>query len=109
MPDLVATAARLTVETIVRSYRQLLDPRGGVDEVILGGGGSRNPILRAWLAEALAPVPVRTHEEFGINGKAKEAMLFAILANDAVAGHRWGLTSATGSSRGGVLGKLVPA
>jgi anhydro-N-acetylmuramic acid kinase len=109
MPDLVATAARLTVETIVRSYRQFLDPRGGVDEVILGGGGSRNPILRAWLAEALAPVPVRTHEEFGINGKAKEAMLFAILANDAVAGHRWGLTSATGSTRGGVLGKLVPA
>jgi anhydro-N-acetylmuramic acid kinase len=109
IPDLVATAARLTVETIVRSYYAFLDPRGGVDEVILGGGGSRNPILRRWLAEALAPVPVRTHEEFGINGKAKEAMLFAILANDAVAGHRWAMTSATGSVRGGVLGKLVPA
>ena len=109
IPDLVATAARLTVETIVRSYRGFLDPRGGVDEVILGGGGSRNPVLRRWLAEALAPVPVRTHEEFGINGKAKEAMLFAILANDAVAGHRWGMTAATGSVRGGVLGKLVPA
>jgi anhydro-N-acetylmuramic acid kinase len=109
IPDLVATAARLTVETVVRSYHAFLDPRGGVDEVILGGGGSRNPILRRWLAEALAPVPVRTHEEFGINGKAKEAMLFAILANDAVAGHRWAMTSATGSVRGGVLGKLVPA
>lgn len=105
--DLVATATRLTVETIVRSYRRFLTPRGGVDEIILGGGGSRNPVLRRWLAEALAPVPVRTHEEFGVNGKAKEAMLFAILANDAVAGHRWMLTSATGSSRGGVLGKLV--
>ncbi|HLA24009.1 MAG TPA: anhydro-N-acetylmuramic acid kinase [bacterium] len=107
--DLVATATRLTVETIVRSYREFLDPRGGVDEVILGGGGSRNPVLRGWLAEALAPVPVRTHEEFGINGKAKEAMLFAILANDAVAGHPWSLTSATGSTRPAVLGKLVPA
>ena len=105
--DLVATATRLTVETIVRSYRQFLNPRGGVDEVILGGGGSRNPVLRGWLAEVFAPVPVRTHEDFGVNGKAKEAMLFAILANDAVAGHRWTLTSATGSSRGGVLGKLV--
>ncbi|HEY6102902.1 MAG TPA: anhydro-N-acetylmuramic acid kinase [bacterium] len=105
--DLIATATRLTVETIVRAYREFLDPRGGVDEVILGGGGSRNPVLRRWLAEALAPVPVRTHEEFGINGKAKEAMLFAILANDAVAGHRWSLTSATGSTRGTVLGKLV--
>jgi len=107
--DLVATATRLTVETIVRSYREFLDPRGGVDEVILGGGGSRNPVLRRWLAEALAPVPVRTHEEFGINGKAKEAMLFAILANDAVAGHPWSLTSATGSTRSAVLGKLVSA
>ena len=52
-----------------------------------------------------ATVVLRTHD----NGKAKEAMLFAILANDAVAGHRWGLTSATGSTRGGVLGKLVSA
>ena len=107
--DLVATATRLTVETIARSYRAFLDPRGGVDEVILGGGGSRNPVLRRWLSDALAPVPVRTHEEFGIHGKAKEAMLFAILANDAVAGHPWSLTSATGSTRGAVLGKLVPA
>ena len=107
--DLVATATRLTVETVVRSYREFLDPRGGVDEVILGGGGSRNPVLRRWLSEALAPVPVRTHEEFGINGKAKEAMLFAILANDAVAGHPWSLRSATGSTRGAVLGKLVSA
>jgi len=105
--DFVATATRLTVETIVRAYREFLDPRGGVDEVVLGGGGSRNPVLRRWLAEALAPVPVRTHEEFGINGKAKEAMLFAILANDAVAGHPWSLTSATGSTRRTVLGKLV--
>ncbi len=107
--DLVATATRLTVETIVRSYRDFLDPRGGVDEVILGGGGSLNPVLRRWLSEALAPVPVRTHEEFGINGKAKEAMLFAILANDAIAGHPWSLTSATGSTRRAVLGKLVSA
>lgn len=107
--DLVATATYLTVETIVRAYRRFLVPRGGVDEVILGGGGSRNPVLRRWLAEALAPVPVRTHEDVGVNGKAKEAMLFAVLANDAVAGHPWSLPSATGSTRGAVLGKLVPA
>jgi anhydro-N-acetylmuramic acid kinase len=107
--DAVATATRLTVESIARAYRAFLLPRGGLDDVIIGGGGSHNPVLREWLTQALRPVQVRTTDEWGISSKAKEAVAFAILANEAVAGNPSNVPSATGAAHPVVLGKLVPA
>jgi len=107
--DVVATATRLTVESIARAYRAFLVPRGGVDDVMLGGGGSHNPVLREWLAQALRPAQVRTTDEWGIASRAKEAVAFAILANETVAGNPSNVPSATGATHPVVLGKLVPA
>lgn len=107
--DAVATATWLTVESIARAYRAFLVPRGGVDDVIVGGGGSHNPVLREWLAQALWPIQVRTTDEWGIASRAKEAVAFAILANETVAGNPSNVPSATGAAHPVVLGKLVPA
>ena len=107
--DVVATATLLTVESIARAYRAFLLPRGPLDDVIIGGGGSHNPVLRQWLARSLRPAQVRTTDEWGISSKAKEAVAFAILANEAVAGNPGNVPSATGAAHPVVLGKLVPA
>lgn len=107
--DAVATATMLTVETIARAYRDFLLPRGGVDDVILCGGGSLNPVLRARLAAALAPAAVRTTDDLGLPGKAKEAVAFAVLAAEAVAGRPANVPSATGAAHPVVLGKLIPS
>lgn len=107
--DAVATATMLTVESIARAYRHFLLPRGGIDDVIVGGGGSANPVLLQWLARALAPAQVRTTDEWGIPSKTKEAVAFAILANEAVTGNPSNVPSATGARHLVVLGKLVPA
>ena len=87
----------------------LFRSRGGVDDVMLGGGGSHNPVLREWLAQALRPAQVRTTDEWGIASRAKEAVAFAILANETVAGNPSNVPSATGATHPVVLGKLVPA
>lgn len=103
--DLIATATALTARSIAEAYRRWL-PR--VDEVIVGGGGRRNPALMRMLAAALAPVLVRTHEEVGIDGDAKEAMAFALLAHDALLGRPTNVPGATGARRTVTLGKVVP-
>jgi anhydro-N-acetylmuramic acid kinase len=105
--DTVATVSALTADSIVRAYRDFLLPQGGLDEVILAGGGSYNAFLRRRIADGLG-VAVHQSEAFGINGKLKEAMMFALLASDAVAGLPTNIPSATGAAGPRVLGKFIP-
>jgi anhydro-N-acetylmuramic acid kinase len=104
--DIVATATAWTADSIAHAYRRFLPhaPR----EVILSGGGARNPVLVHLLAEAVAPARVRLSDEFGISAEAKEAVAFAILAWAAVRGQAGNVPSATGAERAVVLGKIVP-
>ena len=103
--DLVATVTALTAETIARSYRDFVLPRGPVHEVIVGGGGARNPTLLAMVRERLPELAVVTHEERGIDSRAKEALAIAIIASDSLRGCDTNLPGATGG-RPTSLGKL---
>jgi anhydro-N-acetylmuramic acid kinase len=102
--DLIATFTALTARSIADAYERWLP---GLDEVIVGGGGARNPTLLRMLAEAVAPVPVTTSEDHGIDSEAKEAMVFALMAHDALAGLPTNVPSATGARYPVPLGKLV--
>lgn len=105
--DTVATLSALTADSIVAAYRDFVIPRGGLDEVIVSGGGAYNGFLRRRIAAGLG-LPVRQCEEFGIDGKLKEAMAFALMASDALAGLATNVPTATGASGPRVLGKFVP-
>lgn len=102
--DLVATATAFTAHSIALAYRRWLPP---VDEIILCGGGSRNPVLVDHLRDLLSPVTVRLADEFGIDADAKEAMAFALLAHDACFGMPTNVPRATGASRAVTLGSLT--
>jgi anhydro-N-acetylmuramic acid kinase len=104
--DLVATVTAFTAASIADAYRRFLP--GAVDEVILCGGGSRNPTLVAALGERLAPARVLLTDDFGIDADAKEAVSFAILAWATIRGEANNVPSATGARRPVVLGKIVP-
>jgi len=106
--DAVATVSALTADSIVQAYRDFVIPRGGLDEVVLAGGGAYNGFLRRRIAESLG-LPVHVSEDFGVNGKLKEAMAFALMASDAVAGLATNVPGATGAAGPRVLGKFVPA
>lgn len=103
--NLIATATAYTARTIADAYRRWLPD---LDEVIVGGGGARNPTLMRILREELAPIPVEPIEAHGVNGRAKEAMAFALMAHDALAGLPTNVPGATGARRAVTLGKLVP-
>jgi len=104
LDDLLATLTRFTAETIARAYREHLPVPP--DEIYLCGGGASNPTLRAHLEALCAPVPVRDTEALGIPPKAKEAVAFAVLANETLFGHAGNVPRATGARGRRVLGKI---
>lgn len=105
--DIVATAAELTVQSVLRAYRDFVFPLGPVDEVIVGGGGARNPYFMSRFREELHPVRVLTHEDIGIPDQAKEALAFAVLGNEVLSGRTNNLPSATGAGKAVVMGKIA--
>ena len=77
-------------------------------QIILGGGGAKNPTLRRMLAGRIGVGELLTHEDFGIANAAKEALAFAILAHETLRGKPGNVPTATGARRAVVLGKIVP-
>ncbi len=105
--DLVATLTELTARSIGDAYRRWVLPRG-VDEVILTGGGGRNPALVERIRAQLAPLPVLPGEVLGIDPDAKEAIAFAALAWAHVRGVPGNVPEATGAAGQRVLGSYTP-
>ena len=106
--DLLATAAAFTAESIHHAVYRYIVPHGPVDELLASGGGCHNRALMRHLREVFDPIPVRTTAELGIDVDAKEAVAFAILAHETIAGRPGNLPAATGASRRAILGKIVP-
>jgi anhydro-N-acetylmuramic acid kinase len=107
--DLIRTATLFTPLSIAESLHRFVLPRTKVHELIVSGGGARNPLIMAQLAALLPGIAVRTSDEFGIPSQAKEAFAFAILAYEAFHQRANNLPSATGARRPAVLGKICYA
>jgi anhydro-N-acetylmuramic acid kinase len=103
--DLLASLTRFVAESVAAGIRRWV--REPVAEVLVSGGGARNGTLMAALGAALAPAPVRSLAEVGLDPDAKEAVAFAVLANETLFGRPGNLPGATGAAGLRVLGKLV--
>jgi anhydro-N-acetylmuramic acid kinase len=104
--DVMATAVSLTVAAIADAVARFL-PAGGVDEVFVTGGGSRNRAMMALLGAALEGIAMRPIDDLGIPADAKEAVDFAFLAREALLGRPNVIRSVTGASRELVLGSIA--
>ncbi len=102
--DLVATATALAARSVADSYRRFVATP--LDEVIVSGGGARNPTLLAMLRDALAPLPVRPSDELGVAAEAREALAFAVLGAFALRGEPNTLPRCTGARRAVVAGAV---
>jgi anhydro-N-acetylmuramic acid kinase len=107
--DMIRTATLFTPLSIAEALNRFVLPRTKIQELIVSGGGARNPLMMAQLAALLPAIAVRTSDEFGIPSQAKEAFAFAILAYEAFRGRANNLPSATGAKRPAVLGKICYA
>ena len=106
--DLIATLTMLTARTITDAIRQWIVPLG-VDEVIVTGGGARNPTIMKWIAQLLEGVEVKSGEVLGVDPDAKEAVAFAALAWAHVNGKPGNVPEATGAQGPRILGSYTPA
>ena len=104
--DILATLTAFTAHSIADQYRRFLP--GRPDEVVIGGGGSRNPVLMQLLSELLDPAQIRLHEEFGLPSLGREAVYFALMGHEALHGRPNTVPSCTGATHSVVMGKLVP-
>jgi anhydro-N-acetylmuramic acid kinase len=109
--DLVATAVSLTARSIADAYARFLPEP--VEEVLLSGGGARNPALvdaiAADLRRTRPDAAVRPFDDVFFDAEAKEAVAFALMAWLHLSGRAGNVPSATGARGPRVLGKLTPA
>lgn len=78
--DIIATITALTAKTIFDAYRHFVLPKTSIQEIVLGGGGAYNKALIKYLNSYFNnTVIIKTHKDFGIDDKFKEAIAFAML------------------------------
>ena len=106
---LLASALELTAQAVARARAQPPLASEPVDAVYVTGGGRRNGALMRRLATLLSPSRVQGLEVLGIDTDAKEAVDFAVLANESLLGHACNLTQVTGAQRPCILGTLALA
>ncbi|MEU9923263.1 anhydro-N-acetylmuramic acid kinase [Streptomyces griseoluteus] len=101
--DILATLTELTARTIADAVRSM-----SATEVIVSGGGTRNPTLMRALAAALPGTPVRVSDDLGLPSAAKEAYAFAVLGFLTLHGLAGTDPTSTGARHPSVLGSLTP-
>jgi len=105
--DIVATAVHLTAQSVADAYRRFIPEP--MTEVLVSGGGARNPVLFAAIARAAAPLTIRQFSDEYFDGEAKEAVAFALLGYLHLTRRTANVPAATGARGHRILGKLTPA
>ncbi len=105
--DLVATAVALTARSIADAFRRFIPEPVG--ELLVSGGGAKNPALFDAISGALAPVQVRRFDDAYFDGEAKEAVAFALLGKLFLERRAGNVVAVTGARGPRVLGALTPA
>jgi anhydro-N-acetylmuramic acid kinase len=104
--DLIRTTTEFTVASVVDSLKRFVLRKAKIEQLIVSGGGARNPLIMAQLTAALAPMEVMASSKLGVPEEAKEAYAFALLAYETWNRRAGNLPSATGAERAVVLGKI---
>lgn len=107
--DLIRSATVFTALSVVDALHRFVLPKTKIGQLIISGGGARNPLIFAQIAAALPSIEILSSSELGIPEEAKEAFAFALLAYETYHGRPGNLPSATGASRGAILGKIAYA
>ncbi|HEX9652855.1 MAG TPA: anhydro-N-acetylmuramic acid kinase, partial [bacterium] len=104
--DIIASAAQLTTHTVWQNYHDFVEPLTTVEELIVSGGGAKNNFIMDSLRKKFQGVVVNIIDDYGIPADAKEAVCFAVLANETITGNSNNVPAATGAMRPTILGKI---
>lgn len=105
--DIIATITNLTAKVIADSYKNFVLPKiSFIDEIILGGGGAYNLALISYLKSYLPDIIIKTHEDYNIPNKLKEAVAFAYLGYFTFNKKFNNVPSCTGANEPVIMGKI---
>lgn len=105
--DFMNTVTKFTAYGIYRNYEKFVQHETEIDELIVSGGGSKNQYLYEQLHKYFEDsVEIKVIDEIGVSSDAKEAICFAVLANETVSGNPSNIPRTTGASKPTSLGKI---
>lgn len=99
--DIIHTVTKFTAFTIYHNLKKL-----PADEIVISGGGASNKSLMKFLREYFKDTKISGFSHKGITADNKEAVLFAVLANELVNGNKTNMKSVSGSKENVFLGKI---
>ncbi|SEH85129.1 anhydro-N-acetylmuramic acid kinase [Rheinheimera pacifica] len=103
--DIMATLNCFSADMIISAIKQTT---AKLEQFVIyaSGGGIHNPLLMAQIQAALPGVSIKTTHDLGINPDAKEAVLFAVLANECLVGGKQKFSNAREGIPGVTMGKV---
>lgn len=107
--DVLRTVTEFTAYTVFYNYTNFIKSKTSISELIISGGGAENPLLMRSIKNYFKGIKVRKMHDHGVTSKNKEAVLFAVLANECISGNPANIKAVTGSTRDIILGKICQA
>ena len=104
--DLVRAATTFAALSVVDAIHRFVLPKTKIHQLIVSGGGARNPLIVAQLSAALSGIEIFPSSALGVLEDAKEAYAFALLAYETWHRRASNLPSATGAHAPAILGKI---
>jgi anhydro-N-acetylmuramic acid kinase len=104
--DLIRAATIFAALSVVDALNRFVLRKTKIDQLIVSGGGARNPLILAQLSAALPGIEVLPSSRLGIPEDAKEAFAFALLAYETFHQRPSNVPSATGARGPAILGKI---
>jgi anhydro-N-acetylmuramic acid kinase len=104
--DLIRAATIFTPLSIVDALNRFVLPKYNINQLIISGGGARNPLIVGQLATGLPQVEIIPSAQLGVPEGAKEAFAFALMAYETLHHRPTNLPSATGARGPAILGKI---
>ena len=103
--DVMGTLIRYSADLIIAAVRQSCS---SLEQFVIyaSGGGIHNPLLMGHIQQALPAISIKNTSDLAINPDAKEAVLFAVLANECVAGGKQKFSNAREGIPGVTMGKI---
>lgn len=104
--NVIRTITEYTAYTISYNIKNFLKIKSSQTEILISGGGADNKIIMESLKSFLKDFTIKKLEHQGINSENKEAVLFAVLANETISGNTNNVPNSTGAKKNVKLGKI---
>lgn len=106
--DVLRTVTEYTSYSLYYNISHFVNEKN-ISEIFVSGGGASNPVIMNSLKSYFVNSKVGKLELKGINPANKEAVLFAVLANETISGNFSNVPRSTGAKKNAVLGKICIA